>query len=343
MPRSKPVIAITVGDPCGIGPEITAKALNNIEIYDKCHPIAISDADVMKQAIEIAKVDLKINSVDSLEDCEYEYGIIDVLNIKNVDVEKIEFGRVTKMGGEASFQYIIKGIHLALEGKVDAVTTGPIHKKAINLAGHEYSGHTEIFADYTKTKDYCMMLVDGNFRVSHVTTHVSLRQVPDLVKKERVLKVIQLTDQALRKMDIKEPRIAVAGLNPHSGEEGLFGREEIEEIGPAIKEAKLLGIDAEGPVPPDTVFVKMRGGQYDAVVAMYHDQGHIPTKLVGFKYDDKLGKWGSVSGVNTTLGLPIIRTSVDHGVAFGKAGKGTANPESMIDAIKLAAVMASKN
>ncbi|NLN41194.1 MAG: 4-hydroxythreonine-4-phosphate dehydrogenase PdxA [Clostridiales bacterium] len=343
MPRSKPVIAITVGDPCGIGPEITAKALNNIEIYDKCHPIAISDADVMKQAIEIAKVDLKINSVDSLEDCEYEYGIIDVLNIKNVDVEKIEFGRVTKMGGEASFQYIIKGIHLALEGKVDAVTTGPIHKKAINLAGHEYSGHTEIFADYTKTKDYCMMLVDGNFRVSHVTTHVSLRQVPDLVKKERVLRVIQLTDQALRKMDIKEPRIAVAGLNPHSGEEGLFGREEIEEIGPAIKEAKLLGIDAEGPVPPDTVFVKMRGGQYDAVVAMYHDQGHIPTKLVGFKYDDKLGKWGSVSGVNTTLGLPIIRTSVDHGVAFGKAGKGTANPESMIDAIKLAAVMASKN
>ena len=343
MPRSKPVIAITVGDPCGIGPEITAKALNNIEIYDKCHPIAISDADVMKQAIEIAKVDLKINSVDSLEDCEYEYGIIDVLNIKNVDVEKIEFGRVTKMGGEASFQYIIKGIHLALEGKVDAVTTGPIHKKAINLAGHEYSGHTEIFADYTKTKDYCMMLVDGNFRVSHVTTHVSLRQVPDLVKKERVLRVIQLTDEALRKMDIKEPRIAVAGLNPHSGEEGLFGREEIEEIGPAIKEAKLLGIDAEGPVPPDTVFVKMRGGQYDAVVAMYHDQGHIPTKLVGFKYDDKLGKWGSVSGVNTTLGLPIIRTSVDHGVAFGKAGKGTANPESMIDAIKLAAVMASKN
>lgn len=341
MKKAKPVIAITVGDPCGIGPEITAKALNNTEIFNMCNPVVISDVDVMRQAVDIAKVNLKINSVDTLKDCKYQYGIIDVLNIKNVDVEQIEFGKVTKMGGEASFQYIVKGIELALEGKVDAVTTGPIHKKAINLAGHEYSGHTEIFADYTKTKDYCMMLVDGNFRVSHVTTHVSLRQVPDLVKKERVLRVIQLTDQALRKMDIKEPRIAVAGLNPHSGEEGLFGREEIEEIGPAIKEAKLLGIDAEGPVPPDTVFVKMRGGQYDAVVAMYHDQGHIPTKLVGFKYDDKLGKWGSVSGVNTTLGLPIIRTSVDHGVAFGKAGKGTANPESMIDAIKLAAVMAS--
>ncbi|MCG1013091.1 4-hydroxythreonine-4-phosphate dehydrogenase PdxA [Tepidanaerobacter sp. GT38] len=340
MQKTKPVIAITVGDPCGIGPEITAKALSNAEIYDMCCPVAISDADVMRQAVEIAKVNLKINSVENLEDCKYEYGTIDVLNIKNVDVEEIQFGKVTKMGGEASFQYIVKGIQLALEGKVDAVTTGPIHKKAINLAGHEYSGHTEIFADYTKTKDYCMMLVDGDFRVSHVTTHVSFRQVPDLVKKARVLKVIELTNEALIKMGIKQPRIAVAGLNPHSGEEGLFGREEIEEIEPAIKEANQIGIQAEGPVPPDTVFVKMRGGQYDAVVAMYHDQGHIPTKLVGFKYDDKLGKWGSVAGVNTTLGLPIIRTSVDHGVAFGKAGKGTANPESMIDAIKLAAVMA---
>lgn len=342
MIETKPTIAITVGDPCGIGPEITAKALSLPEIYDKCNPIVISDANVMRQAVDIAKVNIKINSVDALEDCKYEYGIMDVLNIKNVDVEQIQFGKVTKLGGEASFQYIVKGINLALEGKVDAVTTGPIHKKAINLAGHKYSGHTEIFADYTKTKDYCMMLVDKDFRVSHVTTHVSFRQVPDLVKKARVLKVIQLTNEALIKMGIKQPRIAVAGLNPHSGEEGLFGREEIEEIGPAIDEACSMGMQVEGPVPPDTVFVKLRGGQFDAAVAMYHDQGHIPTKLVGFKYDDKLGKWGSLSGVNTTLGLPIIRTSVDHGVAFGKAGKGTANPESMIDAIKLAAVMASE-
>ncbi|NLN41541.1 MAG: 4-hydroxythreonine-4-phosphate dehydrogenase PdxA, partial [Clostridiales bacterium] len=169
MENAKPVIAITVGDPCGIGPEITAKALSNSEIYNKCRPVAISDADVMSQAVEIAKANLKINSVDTLKDCKYEYGTLDVLNIKNVDVEQIEFGKVTKLGGEASFQYIVKGIELALEGKVDAVTTGPIHKKAINLAGHEYSGHTEIFADYTETKDYCMMLVDRDFRVSHVT------------------------------------------------------------------------------------------------------------------------------------------------------------------------------
>jgi len=343
MLKVKPVIAITVGDPCGIGPEITAKALSLPEIYDKCNPVAISDADVMRQAVKIANVDLKINPVEKLADCKYELGTIDVFNLKNVDVEKIQFGKVTNLGGESSFQYIVKGINLALEGKVDAVTTGPIHKKAINLAGHKYSGHTEIFADYTKTKDYCMMLVDKNFRVSHVTTHVSFRQVPDLAKKARILKVIQLTSEALIKMGIEKPRIAVAGLNPHSGEGGLFGREEIEEIGPAIDEACSMGIHVEGPVPPDTIFVKLRGSQYDAAVAMYHDQGHIPTKLVGFKYDDNLGKWGSLSGVNTTLGLPIIRTSVDHGVAFGKAGKGTANPESMIDAINLAAIMAGGN
>lgn len=337
----KPIIAITIGDPCGIGPEITVKALDIAEMYESCSPMVIGDADVMRQAVEIAKADIKINAVDTLDACKYQYGEIDVLDLKNVDLKQLKFGEVTQLGGEASFQYIVKGIKLALQGKVDAVTTGPIHKKAINLAGHKYSGHTEIFADYTETKDYCMMLVDKDFRVSHVTTHVAFRQVPDLIKKARVLKVIQLTNEALTKMGIEKPRIAVSGLNPHSGEEGMFGREEIEEISPAIEEACFTGIKADGPVPPDTVFVKLRGGQYDAAVAMYHDQGHIPTKLVGFKYDDRSGKWGSLSGVNTTLGLPIIRTSVDHGVAFGKAGKGTANPESMIDAINLAAVMAS--
>ena len=178
----------------------------------------------MRQAVEIANVNLKINPVENLKDCKYKYGTIDVFDLKNIDVEKIEFGKVTKIGGEASFQYIVKGIKLALGGKVDAVTTGPIHKKAINLAGHKYSGHTEIFAEYTDTMDYCMMLVDGDFRVSHVTTHVSVRQVPDLVTKTRVQKVIQLTNDALVKIGIKQPRIAVAGLNPHSGEEGLLAK-----------------------------------------------------------------------------------------------------------------------
>ncbi|MBC7078030.1 MAG: 4-hydroxythreonine-4-phosphate dehydrogenase PdxA, partial [Synergistales bacterium] len=195
--------------------------------------------------------------------------------------------------------------------------------------------------DLTGTKDYAMMLVDQGMRVVHVTTHVSLRRACDLVKKERVLVVIKLADEAARALGISSPRIGVAGLNPHGGEDGLFGREEIEEIIPAIREAQTLGINAEGPVPADTLFAKARGGLYDVAVAMYHDQGHIPLKTVGFTLDSKTGKWTTVSGVNVTLGLPIIRTSVDHGVAFGKAGKGTANPQSMVDAIMMASRMAT--
>jgi 4-hydroxythreonine-4-phosphate dehydrogenase len=335
----KPLIAITVGDPCGIGPEITAKALAIPEIYDLCRPLAIADAGLMGEAIKIAGVNLSVRAVTSPGEGRYEYGTIDVLDMQNVDLNQLQYGKVTSMGGEASFQYITRAIELALAGEVDAVTTGPINKEAINLAGHHYSGHTEIFADLTKTQDYCMMLVDKNFRVSHVTTHVAFSQVPSLIKKERVLTVIKLTNDALLKMGISIPRIAVAGLNPHAGEDGLFGREEIEEISPAIAAAREQGIQVDGPVPPDTIFVKLQGGQYDAVVAMYHDQGHIPTKLIGFKYDNATGKWGSVAGINITLGLPIIRTSVDHGTAFGKAGKGTANPESMVDALKMGVIM----
>ncbi|CEP67372.1 4-hydroxythreonine-4-phosphate dehydrogenase PdxA [Moorella glycerini] len=337
---SRPVIAITVGDPCGIGPEITAKALALPEIYEICRPLAIADAGLMCEAVKIAGVNLSVRAVGSPTEGCYEYGTIDVLDLQNVDLSQLEYGKVTRMGGEASFQYIARAIELALAGEVDAVTTGPINKEAINLAGHHYAGHTEIFADLTKTRDYCMMLIDKNFRVSHVTTHVAYSQVPLLVKKERVLKVIELTHNVLLKMGIASPRIAVAGLNPHAGEDGLFGREEIEEINPAIAAAREQGMQVDGTVSPDTIFVKLRGGQYDAVVAMYHDQGHIPTKVIGFQYDDATGKWGSVAGINITLGLPIIRTSVDHGTAFGKAGKGTANPESMVDALKMAVKLA---
>ncbi|WP_406677692.1 4-hydroxythreonine-4-phosphate dehydrogenase PdxA [Moorella sp. ACPs] len=336
MEMVKPLIAITAGDPCGIGPEITAKALALPEIYEQCRPLVIADAGLMCEAVKIAGVNLAVRAVTSPAEGRYDYGTIDVLDLQNVDLSQLEYGKVTRMGGEASFQYIAKAIELALAGEVHAVTTGPINKEAINLAGHHYAGHTEIFADLTKTRDYCMMLIDKNFRVSHVTTHVAYSQVPLLIKKERVLKVIELTHNALLKMGIASPRIAVAGLNPHAGEDGLFGREEIEEIAPAIAAARSRGMQVDGPVSPDTIFVKLHGGQYDAVVAMYHDQGHIPTKVIGFQYDDATGKWGSVAGINITLGLPIIRTSVDHGTAFGKAGKGTANPESMVDALKMA-------
>ena len=245
------------------------------------------------------------------------------------------------MNGKASFEYVSKVIELAKEGSIDATITGPIHKEAIQQAGYHYAGHTEIYAELTGTKNYAMMLAEGSFRVAHVSTHVSLSEAIQRVKKERVVNVIRLAHEALKKMKIENPRIAVAGLNPHAGENGLFGKEEIEEIIPAIEEAKHSGFAAEGPFPPDTIFPKMKGGQYDLVVCMYHDQGHIPTKLLGFNYDHQSGKWEGLSGVNITLGLPIIRVSVDHGVAFDKGGKGEANAESMMQAIKYGAELCS--
>ena len=202
---------------------------------------------------------------------------------------------------------------------------------------------TTHYGDKTETTDFAMMLADNNFRVTHVSTHVSLRQACDRVKKERVLKVIQLTDLTLKKLNIENPRIAVAGLNPHCGEGGLFGDEDEAEITPAVEAARAIGILAEGPLPADTVFSKMKGGMYDVVVVMYHDQGHIPAKLVGFQFDSKTDTWGQMAGVNVTIGLPIIRTSVDHGTAFDKAGEGRANPQSMVEAIKLAAQLSQKS
>lgn len=338
----RPIIAISVGDPGGIGPEITAKALSENQLYQVCRPLVIAEAGLMAEAIRIAKANLEIHPVSHPDEGIYQHGIMDVLDMKNIDLGQLEYGKITKMGGEASFQYVVKAIELAQAGLVDATTTGPIHKEAVNLAGHHYSGHTEIYADLTHTKDYCMMLADKDFRVSHVTTHVPLRKVADLVTKERVFTVIKLTYESLIQMGIENPRIGVAGLNPHASDGGLFGDEERLEITPAIEQARLRGIQVEGPIPPDTVFVKLRGKQYDAIVTMYHDQGHIPAKLMGFKYEDSTGTWGSVAGINITLGLPIIRTSVDHGVAFDQAGKGSANPESMLDALVLAAIFAGK-
>ncbi|MFO7708353.1 MAG: 4-hydroxythreonine-4-phosphate dehydrogenase PdxA, partial [Desulfobacterales bacterium] len=248
--------------------------------------------------------------------------------------------QVTAEQGRASFEYVAKVIELAMAGEIDATVTGPINKAAINAGGFHYAGHTEIYAELTRTRDYSMMLAEGSFRVAHVSTHVSLKTACERVKKERVLTVIRLAHEALRQLGIRSPRIAVAGLNPHCGEGGLFGDEDDREIAPAVEAARSAGMLAEGPLPADTVFSKMRGGMYDLVVVMYHDQGHIPTKLIGFEYDDATGTWGQMAGVNITLGLPIIRVSVDHGTAFGKAGEGRANPQSMIAAVKLAARLA---
>jgi len=265
-----------------------------------------------------------------------EFGIIDLIDLNNITLAEFDYGKVSKKAGKASLEYIYNGIDLAMEGLVDAVVTGPIHKEAIKAAGSPYAGHTEIFATRTKTKNYAMMLADENLRVIHVSTHVSLRQACDLVKKERILTVIHLADKALKNLGIKHPKIGVAGLNPHAGEGGLFGKEELEEIIPAIEQARKENITVDGPVPPDTIFSKVIGRQYDIAVVMYHDQGHIPMKVIGFKYNKVTNKWSTMSGVNITVGLPIIRTSVDHGVAFGKAGEGRANEESMVEAINMA-------
>ncbi|CAK7005327.1 MAG: D-erythronate 4-phosphate dehydrogenase [Desulfovibrio sp.] len=341
MNTNRPIVGISAGDPGGIGPEVTVKALALRKIYEICRPLVICDASVIRDAIRFTGLDMTVNAVSDPADGKYQPGTVDVFDMANMPAEKLQYGTVSAEQGKASFEYVAKNIELALAGKVGATVTGPINKGAVNAAGFHYAGHTEIYADLTKTRDYTMMLADGNFRVSHVSTHVSLRVACDRVKKDRVLKVIELSYDALQKMGVANPRIGVAGLNPHCGEGGLFGDEESREIAPAIAEAVAKGMKVEGPVPPDTVFSKMAGGMYDLVVVMYHDQGHIPIKLKGFTYDEASGTWNAVAGVNVTLGLPIVRVSVDHGTAFEIAGQNKANAESMLDSIELAAHLAT--
>jgi len=329
-----------MGDPAGIGPEICIKALSLPSIYDRCQPMIVGDAEVMRLAAKILQSTLKIHAIQSVKEADFKYGTIDVLDLKNVDIAELKSGEVSAMAGNAAFEAVKKVIDLALAEEVDATVTAPINKESIHKAGHLFSGHTEIYAHFTNTARYAMLLADENLRVIHTTTHVSLRKACDLCTKARVLEVISLLSDACIQFGIAKPHIAVAGLNPHAGENGLFGDEEINEIIPAILEAKALGFDVEGPVPPDTMFVKAVQGKYDGCVAMYHDQGHIPFKLEGFQWDNEKQTMKSVKGVNITLGLPIIRTSVDHGTAFEIAGKGIASADAMFVAIDYAILMA---
>ncbi len=337
----RPLIGITMGDPAGCGPEITVKALRDPELYRRCRPLVVGDTKMIEDSIRILGVqELKVNRVSDPEEGAYRWGTIDVYHLDLVDMSRFEYGRVSAMCGEAAFQCVKTVIGLAMDGRIDATVTNALNKEAINLAGHHYSGHTEIYADLTKTDKYTMMLAHEDLRVVHVSTHVSLREACDRVKKDRVCDVIRIARDACLRLGIQSPRIGVAGLNPHAGENGLFGREEIEEIIPALEQVRAEGIAAEGPIPPDSLFSKARGGWYDIVVAMYHDQGHIPLKVLGFVYDKEKGKWGAVSGVNITLGLPIIRSSVDHGTAFGHAGQGVQNEISLVNAIDYAITLA---
>lgn len=349
----KPIIAISMGDPFGNGPEISVRALSDPKLYDTCRPLVVGDASSMEYAVDVAKAVRgsapKLHVIKDVKEALFQPGTIDLMDLglvpKDAIPHNVKDGKpapfgigACKLGGEAAFQYVIKVIDLAMKDEVDATVTNALSKEAINMAGHHYSGHTEIYAEYTHTQHYTMMLAHDNLRVVHVSTHVSLREAIERVKKPRVLEVIRIANEGCKALGIAQPKIAVAGLNPHCGEGGLFGREEIEEIQPAIDEAMAEGIciPDKKPTPPDTVFSKALGGWYDIVVCMYHDQGHIPLKVKGFVYNHELGHWDAVAGVNITLGLPIIRVSVDHGTGFGHAGNGGANELSLQNAISYA-------
>jgi 4-phospho-D-threonate 3-dehydrogenase / 4-phospho-D-erythronate 3-dehydrogenase len=263
-------------------------------------------------------------------------GILPVIDLNNMDSSRLQYGSVDPANGRAAYESIIESIDCATRGVVDGVVTNPIHKEALNAAGIPDAGHTEIFSRHTGTRNYAMMLVHGPLRVVHVSTHVALREACDAVTRQRVLSTIRLAAGAAHSLDSVDAVIAVAGLNPHAGENGLFGREELDEIVPAIGDAQKEGINARGPFSPDTLFPRAMCGEFSAVVVMYHDQGHIPLKLAGFRVNPTTGAFDNVSGVNVTLGLPIIRTSVDHGTAFDIAGTGMASHESLVQAIEYA-------
>ncbi|MHB1004419.1 MAG: 4-hydroxythreonine-4-phosphate dehydrogenase PdxA [Chloroflexota bacterium] len=323
--ENRPLLAITIGDPAGVGPEITVKALAWAEAYRLCRPVVIGDAGVLRQALKICDKNLKLNVIDKPADGLYQLGTIDLIDLKNIDIAKLEYGKVDPMCGRAAVDYVRYGIRLSMKGEADGIVTAPLNKESMNLGGYHYAGHTEILGEETGTRDFAMMLVAGDLRIVHVSTHVSLHQAIERCKKERVLATIRLAHNATQELGVEHPRVAVSGLNPHAGEGRLFGDEDADEIAPAIEAARAEGIDASGPWPPDTVFWRALKGRFDVVVAQYHDQGHIAAKVAAFE-----------TGVNTTLGLPIIRTSVDHGTFFRQAGYGTANEESLICAIRVA-------
>ncbi|MGD6771693.1 4-hydroxythreonine-4-phosphate dehydrogenase PdxA [Staphylococcus simulans] len=317
----KSLTGITMGDPLGIGPEVSLKAINNEDYINNI--IIFGSSEVIKYYADLLKVEKEINVIDDVS--QFKENTINVFDNFDFKFSIDEIGTVQGEAGDAAYQYIEKAIELALNEEIGPIVTAPLNKEALHLGDHKYDGHTEIFAKLTDTKKYTMMLWSENLSVVHVSTHVSLRKACDLVKKERVKECIDLANSALQNLGISKPKIAVAGLNPHSGEAGLFGNEDKDEIEPAVKEKAEEWIDVVGPIAPDTVYLKAYQGHHDIVVSMYHDQGHIPMKLLAF--DD---------GVNVTLGLPIIRTSVDHGTAFDIAGKGIANETSMFAAVDLA-------
>jgi len=327
----KPVVGITMGDASGIGPEVIVKCLMDEDVYEVCNPIVIGAADVIKDEAFRLSMKIKVNAIKDIEEANFNFGTIDVLDLENLTPSEFNRGEASTVAGRASVEYVEKAVQLALSGKIDAIATAPINKEAINKAGYAYPGHTEMISRLTDCEDYAMMLTSGTLRVVHLSTHLSLVEACGRVRRENILKTICIAHRSMQSLGLKSPRIAVAGMNPHAGEGGLFGKEEILEITPAIMEAKTMGVNVSGPYPPDSIFLRASKGEFDLVVAMYHDQGHIAVKMLGLE-----------EGINITIGLPVIRTSVDHGTAYDIAGKGLADPQSMKKAVIVAAEMASR-
>lgn len=327
----KPIIGITMGDAAGVGPEIIVKALASKELYDKCRPVVIGDAKMLERVVPIVQSGLTIHAINNPEDAKYEYGTIDIIDLNLLPAD-LPFGKVSAAAGDAAFQYLAKAIELAKEHLIDSICTAPLNKEALHLGGHIYPGHTEILADLTDTEDFSMMLTTPNLRVIHLTTHMGLIAAIESITPERTYTVVKLAHDTLTNAGIKNPSVAVCGINPHAGENGLFGNgEEEQKLMPGIEKAKAEGINVSGPHPADTLFFRAGRGDFDIVVACYHDQGHAPIKVMGIE-----------EGVNITVGLKggIIRTSVDHGTAFDIAGKNIADEKSMIAAINSAIELA---
>lgn len=327
----RPIVGITMGDAAGVGPEIIMKALVSTPLYEQARPLVIGDAKMLERAETIVKAGLSVRRIKSVDEAEFTHGVVDCIDLDLLPAD-LPFGQVSAQAGDAAFRFLERAIQLANEGAIDAICTAPLNKEALHKGGHIYPGHTEILGALTGTADFAMMLTSPKLRVIHVTTHIGLIDAIARINPERVHRVIKLAHETLQRAGMERPRIGVCGINPHAGENGLFGHgEEEEKIIPAVERAQAEGIDVQGPLPADTLFFRAARGDFDIVVAMYHDQGHGPIKVMGLE-----------AGVNITVGLPIIRTSVDHGTAFDIAGKGIVDERSILEAMRQAVELAPK-